>query len=153
MDTYLDEYVLAHLECRLVPPDIRYPDCRCVARLTESRLYISEDNFDGTYIDHIIIPILDVLCIERLALVFSKAGEEQITIEPQGWRRIVYHLFGPIVTARRNPASVQSAREYVRVLYRTADGKEAFLYLSEAGSPRRLSRELQKHRERWSLNL
>jgi hypothetical protein len=153
LDTYLDEHVLSYLDCRLVPPDNRYPDCRCALILTELRLYVSEDNFDGTYTDHFAIPILDVLRVERWAQVFSSIGEESVTVEPRGWRRILYRLNGPIAIARRDPRSVRSAREYVRVLYRAEDGCETALYFSDAGDPRLLSRELEKFKERWALNL
>lgn len=167
MDTYLDETVLGYLDGRLVPPDNRYPDCLCTLILTEARLYVTEDNYDGTYTNHFAIPILDVQRIERWAQVFSKAGEETISVEPRGWRRILYRLNGPLAKARRdlvgqrlaerNPlaghsGSTKSAREYVRVLCREDNGSETAILFSEAGDPRSLSRELEKFKERWALN-
>ena len=168
MDTYLDEPVLGYLNSHLVPPDNRYPDCLCMLILTESHLYVAEDNYDGTYTDHFAIPILDVQRIERWAQVLSKTGEETVTVEPRGWRRILYRLNGPLARARRDLAgqrmaernpmaghsgSTKSAREYVRVLYRAEDGGEASLYFSDAGNPQPLSRALEKYKERWALNL
>ena len=167
MDTYHDEPVLGYMSGRLVPPNNRYPDCVCALILTEARLYVAEDNYDGTYTNHFAIPILDIQRIERWAQVISNAGEETITVEPRGWRRILYRLNGPLARARRelagqrlaerNPmagrsGSTKSAREYVRVLYRADDGKEDSIYFSDAGDPRSLSRGLEKFKERWALN-
>ena len=168
MNIFNDENVLGSLDCRLVPPDNRYPDCRCALILTESYLYVSEDNYDGTYTDHFVIPILDVTHIERWAQVLSKTGEETVAVEPRGWRRFLYRLNGPLARARRDLAgqrmaernpmaghfgSTKSAREYVRVLYRAEDGSEASLYFSDAGNPQPLSRALENFKERWALNL
>ena len=168
MNTYLNETVIDCLHGRLVPPDNRYPDCLCALILTESHLYVAEDNYDGTYTNHFAFPILDVQRIERWAQVLSKTGEETVAVEPKGWRRVLYRLNGPLARARRDLAgqrmaernpmaghsgSTKSAREYVRVFYRTADGGETSLYFSEAGDPRLLSRELEKFKERWALNL
>ena len=168
MNTYHDQNILGTLEGRLVPPDPRYPDCRCVLILTEAQLYVAEDLYDGAWTDHFAIPVPDVLRIERWAQVFSKAGVETVTVEPRGWRRILYRLNGPLARARRDLAgqrmaernplvphtgSTGAAREYVRVLYRADDGREASLYFSEAGNPRLLSRRLAEFKERWALNL
>ena len=169
LNTYLDEPVLGKLTCRLVPPDNRYPDCVCTLMLTELRLYVIEDNYNGTDTEHFAIPIQRVLRIERQGRFNHDGSGETVTVEPKGWKRYLYRLIGPFAQARReslwhelmcglfgglhnaNDHGRISAQEYVRVLYRTEDGGEASLYFSEAGNPYTISRELEKYQERWGL--
>jgi len=135
--------------------------------LTEAHLYVAEDNYDGTYTHHFTIPTPDVLRVERWAQIIGKTGEESVSVEPRGWRRILYRLTGPLAVARRDLAgqrmaernpltghsgSVKSACEYVRVLYRAAEGGERTLYFSDAGNPRALARELDRFKARRASN-
>ncbi|MCL2545116.1 MAG: hypothetical protein FWE77_04275 [Clostridia bacterium] len=152
MTLYRDEPVLGTLAGRLVPPDNRYPDCRCELLLTELRLYVLEDNYDGTYTEHITLPIESVLRIDRWSQVISDSGIESVAVEPRGWQRFWYRFAGPIAVARRNPERVRSANEYARVLYRAQDGRETSIYLSEAGNPHSLAQKLEKYRVRAGLD-
>ena len=47
--SYRGEKIIAGLTARLEPPDTRYPDSFCKLILTKRRLYILEDNYNGTY--------------------------------------------------------------------------------------------------------
>jgi len=147
MALYRGEPILGSLIGHLVPPDDRYPDCRCALVLTRLWLYTLEDNYDGTCTEHFAIPTRDVLRIERFGRVISAGGIEEAMAQPQGLRGLMYRLTGPVARARRDPDSVQSAEEYVRVRYHTADDREASLYFSEMGSPYFLSRKLAKCRQ------
>lgn len=151
MNLYHNEPVLGVCEGRLVPPDPRYPDCRCTLLLTELCLYVIEDNYDGTYTEHFVIPIEDVLCIERWAQMFSSSGVESTSVEPRGLSRFFYRIVGPLAIARRGPQRARSAKEYVRVRYRNEDAREVFLHLSEAEDPHAIARSLEKFRERWGM--
>lgn len=55
METYRGEEVKGSMTARLYPADNTVPECQCVLRITPMHLFVSEDNFDGTYEDHYIL--------------------------------------------------------------------------------------------------
>ena len=55
METYKSEEVIELLDARIHPTDNTVPECKCYIRLTANHVFISEDNFDGTYEDHYIL--------------------------------------------------------------------------------------------------
>ena len=65
METYKGEEVIESLEARLYPTDNRVPECSCVVRLTSMHIFVSEDNYDGTFDDHY---VLDLKMIEEVKI-------------------------------------------------------------------------------------
>ena len=49
---YRGQKVMDTFGARLIPPNDRYPDCKCLLVLTAQHLYVLEDNYDGTYETH-----------------------------------------------------------------------------------------------------
>ena len=60
METYKSEEVIELLDARIHPTDNTVPECKCYIRLTANHVFISEDNFDGTYDDHYILDIAQI---------------------------------------------------------------------------------------------
>lgn len=54
---YRDAEVRARLEGKLCSYDKSVPDCVCAIYLTESHIFVSENNYDGTYKDHYAFPL------------------------------------------------------------------------------------------------
>lgn len=61
---YKGETVLTDMIARLIPPNNYYPDCMCFLLLTKYHLYVLEDNFDGTYMEHFVFPVLQIQKME-----------------------------------------------------------------------------------------
>ena len=57
MEMYKSEEVLDTVKARIYPTDNRIPECNVVIRLTSSHVFISEDNYDGTFEDHYILDV------------------------------------------------------------------------------------------------
>ncbi len=57
MEMYKSEEVIDIVKARIYPTDNRIPECNVVIRLTSSHVFISEDNYDGTFEDHYILDI------------------------------------------------------------------------------------------------
>ncbi|MBO4908441.1 MAG: hypothetical protein J5476_04075 [Lachnospiraceae bacterium] len=55
MEMYKSEEVIASITARLHPTDNLVPECTCLIRVTPMHVFVSEDNYDGTYDDHYII--------------------------------------------------------------------------------------------------
>ena len=55
MEMYKGETVRSSMSARIHPTDATIPDCICILLLTDSHLFIIEDNFDGSYTDHYVI--------------------------------------------------------------------------------------------------
>ena len=149
MHLYRDEPVLGTLACRLVPPDKHYPDCQCKVILTELNLYVLEDNYDGTYIEHFTIPIGDVLHIKCMESVILDSGAMGYKPESRGlgrFLRMVGSAFSAIEDEERMPSKL------VRIRYRAEGARESSLDFKGEDSPRRMARQLAKYRERWGLN-
>ena len=51
MEKYKSEEVIESLTAKIYPTDKRVPECVCYIRLTSGHVFISEDNYDGTYED------------------------------------------------------------------------------------------------------
>lgn len=64
---YRGQEVIATYDARLVPPNDKYPDCKCIILLTKQHLYVLEDNFDGTYETHFefVVKEIDNIGIEQ----------------------------------------------------------------------------------------
>lgn len=64
---YREQEVIAAYDARLVPPNDKYPDCKCMIVLTKQHLYVLEDNFDGTYETHFefVVKEIDDIGIEQ----------------------------------------------------------------------------------------
>lgn len=154
--TYNDEYILAEMSARLVPPDDRYPDCRCAVLLTEERLYILEENYDGTYVEHISIPTGDILTIEQEAVQAEAGKGRRSDSESRQVAGAVATMFlglvGGVLAYSAGGGRGHRATPYLRVIYRDETGAERRLYCRDcAGSVKRMGKALAKYRERRGL--
>ena len=58
---YRGNRVLKQASARLVPWDASKPDCICELLLTERNFYVLEDNYNGTYTEHYVFPVKEIL--------------------------------------------------------------------------------------------
>ena len=140
MATYKDEEVLGTIEAQIHPMDNSVPDCRCVIRLTSMHVYVSEDNFDGTYTDHYVLDIgkIDEMLIDAPYATSAKLGETHGDGDGFGslkWS-VSNSLIGKLLS-RRKGGTVNSTqgnkerRKYLKIVYRDATGKIEHLYFDE----------------------
>lgn len=82
---YNNENVLLTIGGRLYPVEDMdtVPECNCVINITDSKIYVAEDNFDGTYTDHYVIKHED---IEGFGI--TKPYDK--TVNPDGPKRAIY---------------------------------------------------------------
>lgn len=60
---YRGEEVKAKLEGRICSYDKSVPDSVCAIYLTETHIFVSEDNYDGTYTDQYVFPLSSVTTV------------------------------------------------------------------------------------------
>lgn len=74
---YIGEEVKAKLEGKICSYDKSVPDCLCAIYLTDNHIFVSEDNFDGTYEDHYVFPLSNVtdVLMEQPANVSGKNSD------------------------------------------------------------------------------
>lgn len=60
MEYYNDEEIIGELYCRIDTYDKTIPDCMCALVMTTENVYAIEDNYDGTYTEHIKIAMKNV---------------------------------------------------------------------------------------------
>lgn len=97
IEEYKGEKVLTDLTARLMPPNDNYPDCMCEILLTKQHLYVLEDNFDGTYAEHFVFPIGQILKLEEKTFGKTTAKRTGIT----AFLLALLSLGGAIVSAGR----------------------------------------------------
>ena len=75
---YRGNRVLKQASARLVPWDASKPDCICELLLTERNFYVLEDNYNGTYTEHYVFPVKEILF---MGIVYNmpprRAAQEQ----------------------------------------------------------------------------
>ena len=140
MPTYKDEEVLGTIEAQIHPMDNSVPDCRCVIRLTSMHVYVSENNFDGTFTDHY---VLDNLKIDEMLIDTPYATSVKLSEthgESEGFGTLKWSvsnsLIGKLLT-RRKGGTINSTqrnkerRKYLKIVYRDETGKKEQLYFDE----------------------
>ncbi len=58
---YHDEEILLSISCRINSYDKSIPDCMCALVLTPKHIYALEDNYDGTYTEHIVLETKSII--------------------------------------------------------------------------------------------
>ena len=140
MATYKDEEVLASIEAQIHPMDNSVPDCRCVIRLTSMHVYVSEDNFDGTFTDHYVLNNMkiDEMLIDTPYATSVKLSETHG--ESDGFGTLKWSVSNSFIgklLSRRKGGTVNSTqgnkeqRKYLKIVYRDENGKIEHLYFDE----------------------
>ena len=140
MSTYNNEEVLASIEAQIHPTDNRIPDCRCVIRLTSMHVYVSEDNFDGTFTDYY---VLDNMKIDEILIDTPYATSVKLSEthgESDGFGTLKWSVSNSLIgklLSRRKGGTVNStqgnkeARKYLKIVYRDENAKIEHLYFDE----------------------
>ncbi len=140
MATYKDEEVLTFIEAQIHPIDNSVPDCRCVIRLTSMHVYVSEDNFDGTFTDHY---VFDNMKIDEILIDTPYATSVKLSEthgESDGFGTLKWSVSNSLIgklLSRRKGGTVNStqgnkeARKYLKIVYRDETGKIEHLYFDE----------------------
>jgi hypothetical protein len=140
MATYKDEEVLTFIEAQIHPIDNSVPDCRCVIRLTSMHVYVSEDNFDGTFTDHY---VFDNMKIDEILIDTPYATSVKLSEthgESDGFGTLKWSVSNSLIgklLSRRKGGTVNStqgnkeARKYLKIVYRDENGKIEHLYFDE----------------------
>ena len=145
MDIYKSEEVIESLNAKIHPTDKRVPECRCYIRLTSGHVFISEDNYDGTYEDHY---ILDVAQIEEIKIsepYKTAIGYISASLDKNTGEKCVDSKMGRFGekfsgSEKRHgalhPAKEAASRKFFEIIYRENYEKTEHLYFDEcSGAP------------------
>lgn len=157
---YRGEIVLAIIDGRIHPfEDKEVPDAICSLIITESMLYVSEDNYDGTYTDHYSAPLKDVesIAIERpFATSMGSRGPKRSGFEDRsfnmnyglpmhGFIAAIFDYFDPNLADK--PGNERA--KYLVVHYTEKDGKEKKVFFNEVNkNAKRFVKEWEAIKER-----
>jgi len=158
MEMYKSEEVKEMLTARIYPTDKRIPECRVIIRLTPRHLFISEDNYDGTFEDHYIIEFsqIDQIKIDtpfKTSIEYSGTSlDGKDSKKSSNWSDgLLGGLFsfggrkGLGVMRREKQAA---GRKYLEVVYKENYEKTEHLYFDECNkSPEKLIKEFKKLKE------
>ncbi len=116
---YHGETVLASVHAKLISYDENIPDCMCNVYLTDGHIFVLEDNYDGTYTDHVILDktsVRDVLIEDPYRKSFN---------DNDGHRtfNLLQILFSDNVAAQKAPK-----QKYFTIKYTDQKGSKETLY-------------------------
>jgi len=137
-DTYKNQLILHQGEARLIPPNSDYPDCMCLLVLTESRLYVMERRFDGTYDEYFSIPLRQ---LRRFEVFEQKDGRKFAPLT------FLLGLLGGMLVV--DDTWEMKKRDYLEIDYCDPDslnnGNLTIRFHEMDGSVRRLAKEWRKY--------
>lgn len=133
---YRGQEVIATYDARLVPPNDKYPDCKCMIVLTKQHLYVLEDNFDGTYETHFefVVKEIDDIGIERWEDE-KPSGDRAALLSEQVVTGTLCMLAG-VIPISGGTRKRKIKREYFAISYHDMRGEKRRLYFhtNESGA-------------------
>ena len=158
MEMYKSEEVKEMLTAKIYPTDKRIPECRVIIRLTPRHLFISEDNYDGTFEDHYIIEFSQIEQIKidtpyKTSIDYSSTAlDGKGSKAPSHWSDGL--LGGLFSFEGRKGHSAQSRdklaarRQFLEIVYKENYEKTEHLYFDECNkSPEKLIKVFNKLKE------
>ena len=131
METYKSEEVIESLVARIHPTDNSVPECRCYIRLTSRHVFISEDNYDGTYEDHYVLDVSQIDEIKISEPYETSMGFTSTSLDKNGVKK-------SSVSRKRHGALNSNAeaalKKFLEIIYRGNNGKTEHLYFDECSS-------------------
>lgn len=132
---YRGQEVIATYDARLIPPNDKYPDCKCMIVLTKQHLYVLEDNFDGTYETHFefVMKEIDNIGIERWEDE-KPSGDQAALLSEQVVAGTLGMLAGMIVVSG-GARKKKLKRDFLAISYHNMLGEKHKLYfhMSDTG--------------------
>ena len=143
METYKSEEVIELLDARIHPTDNTVPECKCYIRLTANHVFISEDNFDGTYDDHYILDIAQIDEI-RISEPYKTSIEYTSSSLEKNPGKKFYEWSGGRIGGMLsggkkrhgalNPDKEAASKKFLEIIYRKNYEKTEHLYFDEYSS-------------------
>ena len=139
MENYRSEEVIASLNARIHPTDKRVPECRCYIRLTSDHVFVSEDNYDGTYEDHYILDVAQVDEIKISEPYSTSIGYISASLDKNAGRksdRGLGRLAEMLSGGKKghgalHPDKEAASKKFLEIIYRENSEKTEHLYFDE----------------------
>ena len=129
---YKGENIMATVSGKLNSYEKTIPDCECNIYLTDMHIFVAEDNYDGTYTDHYIFPIsnvVDVLMDQPfLTSVSNKPANSGLLCTIHG----IFGLFAksPLYKASTN----KNYAQYFTIVHQNASGTNEKIFITLSSS-------------------
>ncbi len=158
MEMYKGEEVIDIVKARIYPTDNRIPECNVVVRLTSSHVFISEDNFDGTFEDHYILDVAQVSEIKIDSPYKTSIGYSGNSLDAKPKKETKHWedgLLGGLFSfeGRKghpglNRDKAITKTKFLEIVYKENYEKTEHLYFDECNkSPEKLIKEFRKLKE------
>jgi hypothetical protein len=140
MEIYKSEEVIESLSARIHPTDNRVPECRCYIRLTTGHIFISEDNYDGTYEDHYILDVAQIDDIKISEPYKTSIGFTSDSLDKNAGKKSVDRRTGRLGemfsgSNKRHgafhPDIEAASRKFLEIIYRENYEKTECLYFDD----------------------
>ena len=157
METYKSEEVVEMLTAKIYPTDKRIPECRVIIRLTSRHLFISEDNYDGTFEDHYVIDFPQISEIKldtpyKTSIDYStksldKREQKTSSVEPLWSEGLLGGMFtfGKKGQGALHRDKESTRRQFLEIIYKEDYERNEHLYFDECNkSPEKLIKAFKK---------
>ncbi|MCR5355989.1 MAG: hypothetical protein K6E63_01155 [Lachnospiraceae bacterium] len=140
MEIYKSEEVIESLNARIHPTDKRVPECRCYIRLTPGHVFISEDNYDGTFEDHYILDVAQIDEIKISEPYKTSVGYTSTSLDKNGGKKPADRRTGRLsemFSGREkrhgafHPDKEAASRRFLEIIYRGNYEKTEHLYFDD----------------------
>lgn len=126
---YHEKEVICSMECKLNSYDKNIPDCTCFIYLTDDRVYVTEDNYDGTYTDHYSIGLSSVKKME-VDMPYQDSVGQTHNFKRAEHRGLIQILFGGSKMSREKDSSgnAKKKEQYYVIDYVSSEGTNEKIY-------------------------
>lgn len=129
---YRGEKVVATLSGKLCSYEKEVPDCICIIKLTEGHIFVSEDNYDGTFTDHYSYSLSEVVdVLMKQPYKTSMVSADTTNWRPFGWgiRILIDRLTGRNSIDSYNQGSKEKD-QYFTIIIKNELGNHKELYFA-----------------------
>jgi len=135
--------ILCQIAARLVPPNQAYPDAICSIIMTTDALYVSEDNYDGTFTYHFIIPLEKIVSVDKYNSEINDLENDNNTT-PFPLSLVFLALTGIIFIPGKRNQKVNKV--FLRVIYKVDKEKTTAVFFENCSSTKSMVNAFKKYK-------
>ncbi len=143
MRAYQGETVIQHIRARSMEKDCL--DCVCDVLLTDAHVIVAEDNFDGTWTEHYVLPMRDMVSIGlRGVEAQGKKGAQTSGRVADALGAALGGLFGARERQTTPVGSQKGGGNYLCIAYRDGEALRQLYFYEWSGNIRKMSKALEQ---------
>ena len=143
---YEGKEILSFITARLVPPYHNYPDAECSVIMTEDSFNVLEDNYDGTFTCHFMIPLKNTMSVKKYTTEIQRNSVNNPYAIPQSSiANVPFLRRTDSELDRRNTYQMKFYKTYLEVYYVDKKGKVEVIFFENCNKIRCMVNAFNKY--------